>query len=111
LKPAEQVDAVVRYYLPILKRTPSGRSAEAAEDLEHFTTIAERYRSLDRLLSDMALEPPNDSVGDVLAVDREEGMLTLSRSTQPRTGMAFPCLSSGPSMPLPVSLQQERRRV
>ena len=26
----------------------------------------------------MALEPPNDSVGDVLAVDREEGLLTLS---------------------------------
>jgi DNA helicase-2/ATP-dependent DNA helicase PcrA len=26
----------------------------------------------------MALEPPNDSVGDVLAVDRDEGMLTLS---------------------------------
>ncbi len=78
LKPAEQVDAVVRYYLPILKRTHRDDLPKRQKDLEHFTTITERYRSLDRLLSDMALEPPNDSVGDVLAVEREEGMLTLS---------------------------------
>lgn len=78
LKPAEQVDAVVRYYLPILKRTHRDDLPKRQKDLEHFTTITERYRSLDRLLSDMALEPPNDSVGDVLAIEREEGMLTLS---------------------------------
>jgi len=31
------------------------------------------------MLADMALEPPNNSVGDVLAADREEeGLLTLS---------------------------------
>ncbi len=78
LKPAEQVDAVVRYYLPILKRTHRDDLPKRQKDLEHFTTITERYRSLDRLLSDMALEPPNDSVGDVLAVEREEGLLTLS---------------------------------
>jgi DNA helicase-2/ATP-dependent DNA helicase PcrA len=78
LKPAEQVDAVIRYYLPILKRTHRDDLPKRQKDLEHFATITERYRSLDRLLSDMALEPPNDSVGDVLAVEKEEGMLTLS---------------------------------
>ena len=47
--------------------------------LRFLPVITERYRSLDRLLSDMALEPPSDSVGDVLAVNREEeGLLTLS---------------------------------
>jgi DNA helicase-2/ATP-dependent DNA helicase PcrA len=79
LKPAEQVEAVVRYYLPILKRTHRDDFPKRQKDLEHFTVITERYRSLDRLLSDMALEPPSDSVGDVLAADHEdEGLLTLS---------------------------------
>ncbi|MBI3799517.1 MAG: ATP-dependent helicase [Deltaproteobacteria bacterium] len=79
LKPAEQVDRVVRYYLPILKRTHRDDLPKRQKDLEHFTVITERYRSLDRLLSDMALEPPNNSVGDVLATEREEeGLLTLS---------------------------------
>jgi superfamily I DNA/RNA helicase len=48
------------------------------KDLEHFVTIATRYRSLASLLTDMALEPPTDSVGDVLAADVDEGLLTLS---------------------------------
>jgi ATP-dependent DNA helicase UvrD/PcrA len=79
LKPAEQVDRVVRYYLPILKRTHRDDLPKRQKDLEHFTVITERYRSLDRLLSDMALEPPNNSVGDVLATEHEEeGLLTLS---------------------------------
>ncbi|MCS6927176.1 MAG: ATP-dependent helicase, partial [Candidatus Binatia bacterium] len=78
LKPAEQVEAIVRYYLPILKRTHRDDFPKRQKDLEHFIAITERYRSLDRLLSDMALEPPSDSVGDILAVDREGGMLTLS---------------------------------
>jgi DNA helicase-2/ATP-dependent DNA helicase PcrA len=79
LKPAEQVDRVVRYYLPILKRTHRDDLPKRQKDLEHFNVITERYRSLDRLLADMALEPPNNSVGDVLATEREEeGLLTLS---------------------------------
>ncbi len=78
MKPGEQIEAVNRYYLPILKRTHRDDLPKRQKDLEHFATITERYRSLDRLLADMALEPPSDSVGDVLAVDKEEGMLTLS---------------------------------
>jgi DNA helicase-2/ATP-dependent DNA helicase PcrA len=60
LKPSEQIEAVNRYYLPILKRTHRDDLPKRQKDLEHFATITERYRSLDRLLSDMALEPPND---------------------------------------------------
>ena len=48
------------------------------KDLEHFVTIATQYRSLGSLLTDMALEPPTDSVGDVLAAEVDEGLLTLS---------------------------------
>ena len=79
LQPREQIDLIVQYYLPILKRNNRDDYPKRQKDLEHFSIITERYRSLDRLLSDMALEPPNSSVGDVLATDRdEEGVLTLS---------------------------------
>ena len=79
LQPREQIDLIVQYYLPILKRNQRDDYPKRQKDLEHFSIITERYRSLDRLLSDMALEPPNSSVGDVLATDRdEEGVLTLS---------------------------------
>ena len=47
-------------------------------DLVQYQGMTERYRSLERLLSDMALEPPNDSIGGVLAVDPDEGPLVLS---------------------------------
>ena len=79
LQPREQIDLIVQYYLPILKRDQRDDYPKRQKDLEHFSIITERYRSLNRLLSDMALEPPNSSVGDVLATDRdEEGVLTLS---------------------------------
>ena len=79
LQPREQIDLIVQYYLPILKRNQRDDYPKRQKDLEHFSIITERYRSLDRLLSDMALEPPNSSVGNVLATDRDEkGVLILS---------------------------------
>jgi DNA helicase-2/ATP-dependent DNA helicase PcrA len=76
--PADQVEEVLRYYEPALKRVHREDYPKRRKDLEHFATIAARYRTLETLLSDMALEPPTDSVGDVLAVDPDEGLLTLS---------------------------------
>ncbi len=79
LQPREQIDLIVQYYLPILKQHHRDDYPKRQKDLEHFSIITERYRSLNRLLSDMALEPPNSSVGDTLATDKdEEGLLTLS---------------------------------
>ncbi len=76
--PAEQIELVLRYYEPILKRVHREDYPKRRKDLDHFASIAARYRSLENLLVDMALEPPTDSVGDVLAVEPEEGLLTLS---------------------------------
>jgi DNA helicase-2/ATP-dependent DNA helicase PcrA len=76
--PGEQVEEVLRYYEPILKRVHREDYPKRRKDLEHFATIAARYHALEELLTDMALEPPTDSVGDVLAADPEEGLLTLS---------------------------------
>ena len=77
--PSEQVNEVVSFYAPMLRHLHPDDFPKREKDLEHFLTISARYRSLRSLLSDMALEPPTDSVGDVLATDGDdEGLLTLS---------------------------------
>jgi DNA helicase II / ATP-dependent DNA helicase PcrA len=76
--PSEQAQYLMQYYLPILKQNYPDDHPKRLRDMEHFQGMTERYRSLERLLSDMALEPPNDSIGGVLAVDPDEGPLILS---------------------------------
>ncbi|MBI2988076.1 MAG: ATP-dependent helicase [Deltaproteobacteria bacterium] len=77
-RPAEKAQYLMQYYVPILKRKYPDDYPKRLKDMEHFQGMTERYRSLERLLSDMALEPPTDSVDGVLAVDPDEGPLVLS---------------------------------
>jgi DNA helicase-2/ATP-dependent DNA helicase PcrA len=76
--PQEQMQYLLQYYVPILKQNHPDDHPKRLRDLEHFHGMMDRYRSLERLLSDMALEPPNDSIGGVLAVNPDEGPLVLS---------------------------------
>jgi DNA helicase-2/ATP-dependent DNA helicase PcrA len=77
--PSEQVNRILSYYTPVLRRVYRDDYPKRERDLEHFATIALRYRATGQLLADMALEPPTDSVGGILAADGEdEGMVTLS---------------------------------
>jgi len=78
MRPAEQLTEVVEYYLPIMREAYADDYPKRERDLEHFQNLAERYRSLEAMLADMALEPPTDSIGDILAVDEDEGYVTLS---------------------------------
>jgi DNA helicase-2/ATP-dependent DNA helicase PcrA len=68
---------LVRYYEPILERKYDDYP-KRVKDLEHLLTIMERYQRLESFLSDMALEPPNASVDDILATDYEDEQLVLS---------------------------------
>ena len=77
-RPAEKAQYLMQYYVPILKRKYADDYPKRLKDMEHFQGMTERYRNLERLLSDMALEPPTDSVDGVLAVDPDEGPLVLS---------------------------------
>ena len=77
-RPAEQVAATIAYYMPLMREAYPDDYPKRERDLEHFQNITERYRSLQSMLSDMALEPPNDSLGGVLATDTEDELLTLS---------------------------------
>jgi DNA helicase-2/ATP-dependent DNA helicase PcrA len=78
MRPSDQLAEVMEYYLPIMRDAYADDYPKRERDLEHFQNLAERYRSLEAMLADMALEPPTDSIGDILAVDEEEGYVTLS---------------------------------
>ena len=77
-RPADQLAEVIDYYGPIMREAYPDDHPKRERDLEHFQNIAERYRSLESMLADMALEPPSDSIGDVLAATPEEGYVTLT---------------------------------
>jgi ATP-dependent DNA helicase UvrD/PcrA len=77
-RPADQLARTLEYYLPLMRDSYPDDYPKRERDLEHFQTITERYRSLESMLADVALEPPSDSLGDVLAIEPEEGYLTLS---------------------------------
>jgi DNA helicase-2/ATP-dependent DNA helicase PcrA len=68
---------IVAYYLPIL-RAQYDDHPKRVKDLDMFQTIAERYRELTPMLTDMALEPPNESVEELLPEGSEDEFLTLS---------------------------------
>ncbi len=77
MTPAEQMNAVCGYYLPILKQQYDDYP-KRTKDLEHLYTIAARYGNLDSFLADLTLEPPDQSVFDVEAADRDDERLVLS---------------------------------
>jgi DNA helicase-2/ATP-dependent DNA helicase PcrA len=76
--PGEAIESALGHYQPILERLYSDDYPRRLRDLEHLCAIAHRYRALESMLSDFALEPPSDSTGGGLAEDDGEGRLTLS---------------------------------
>ncbi len=75
--PAEQVGRVTEYYLPILKDRYDDYP-KRMRDLEHLSTMAERYSRLGDFLSDLALEPPDQSVVGLEPTDRDDERVVLS---------------------------------
>ena len=72
-RPLAQIGAVVlQYYLPILERRYDDHPRRL-RDLEQLLTIMERYQNLEQFLTDMALEPPGNSVRGQLADTDEPG--------------------------------------
>jgi DNA helicase II / ATP-dependent DNA helicase PcrA len=77
LGPAEKTFQILQYYEPILRARYDDHQ-KRKKDLEMFQNITERYKEVDTLLTDLALEPPNESVVDVESPGPEEEFLTLS---------------------------------
>jgi DNA helicase-2/ATP-dependent DNA helicase PcrA len=75
--PSSKVDRIQSYYEPIFRKTyDDWRRRE--KDLEMFSAITERYESVQNLLTDLALEPPNESVSEITSTGKETERLTLS---------------------------------
>jgi DNA helicase-2/ATP-dependent DNA helicase PcrA len=77
ISPAEKTFHILQYYEPIL-RTRYEDHLKRKKDLDTFQNITERYKSVDELLTDLALEPPNESVADIESPGPETEYLTLS---------------------------------
>lgn len=90
LRPADQVNEIYRYYLPILKDQYDDYP-KRMRDLEHLYAMAERYESLKDFLADLALEPPDSSVVDVDPADRDDERLVLS-TIHSAKGLEWQCV-------------------
>ncbi|HWP83045.1 MAG TPA: ATP-dependent helicase [Bacteroidota bacterium] len=77
IPPAEKSYQILQYYEPIL-RNRYDDYMKRKKDLEMFQTITERYADVSTLLTDIALEPPNESITDIESPGPEEEFLTLS---------------------------------
>ncbi len=78
-RPAHQIAQVLEYYLPLMRESYPDDFPRRERDLEHFQAITSRFRSLETMLAEMALEPPGDSLDGVLAsAPDDEGYVTLS---------------------------------
>jgi DNA helicase-2/ATP-dependent DNA helicase PcrA len=75
--PTEKTEEILNYYEPIF-RTRYDDHTKRKKDLDMFLTITERYRSISSLLSDLALEPPNESVSDITPPGKDDECLVLS---------------------------------
>ena len=77
IPPGEKAYHMLKYYEPILRARYDDHQ-KRKKDLEMFQNITERYRNVDELLTDLALEPPNESVVDIESPGKEDEYLTLS---------------------------------
>jgi len=73
--PNEQLSAVLRFYRPLLKNNYDD-SQRRGRDLEHLQAIAKRYKTVVKLLDDVALDPTEAIQGSI--VRRGGGFVTLS---------------------------------
>jgi DNA helicase-2/ATP-dependent DNA helicase PcrA len=77
LTPSEAIGKVVDYYRPLLEARHDDHP-KRIRDLDHLIAIAERFRTVDELLADLALEPPSHSVAGATPRGSDDEMLVLS---------------------------------
>ncbi len=73
--PSAQLTAVLRFYRPLLKAKYDD-AQRRGRDLDHLQAIAKRYKTANRLLDDVALDPSEAAEGE--GSRRSSGFITLS---------------------------------
>lgn len=74
---ADKVTEAAKFYKPLLKNKYDDWK-KRWKDIEMFISIAERYNSLSDFLGDMAIEPPIESLNDLLPESKDDEILTIS---------------------------------
>ncbi len=77
MSPGDKAAVISDFYKPMLSGNYDDWQ-KRMKDIETFITIAGRYSNIEELLNDMALEPPTESVVDVVAESSEKEYLTLT---------------------------------
>jgi DNA helicase-2/ATP-dependent DNA helicase PcrA len=77
IHPVEAVEQVIEYISPILMKKYDDHP-KRLQDLEHLAIISHKYATLEEFLTDMALEPPSDSISDITPEDPDPERLILS---------------------------------
>ena len=75
--PSEIIEKFLKYYQPLLKIKYDDFN-KRLNDLDSLLRIAERYKSVEQFLVDMALEPPERAMVEAAKKDRSDSPLTLS---------------------------------
>ncbi|MCF8240003.1 MAG: ATP-dependent helicase [Melioribacteraceae bacterium] len=75
--PSEMAEIIFNYYEPLFIDKYDDYN-KRKKDIEIFMNISENYSAIENFLADMALEPPQDTVIDVEAEDKENEFVTLS---------------------------------
>lgn len=86
----DQINQVLEYYFPILKDQYDDYP-KRIRDLEHLQVMAERYNSLEEFLTDLTLEPPDESVSDIEATEQDDERLILS-TIHSAKGLEWQCV-------------------
>ncbi|MFN4151267.1 MAG: 3'-5' exonuclease, partial [Candidatus Sericytochromatia bacterium] len=76
----QKIDLITEYYLPILKRLDDDYEIRIL-DLDVIRALATKYSSIEKFLSDFALDPPSSRMQDSttpMIDETEEGHITLS---------------------------------
>lgn len=74
---ADKIELIVEYYNPLFHNKYDDFN-KRKKDLEILINIASNYKNTETFLSDMAIEPPQDSVVDINSEGKENEFLTLS---------------------------------
>ena len=76
-EPAKIIEKILPYYQPLLKIKYDDFN-KRLNDLDSLLRIAERYKTVEQFLVDMALEPPERMFLEAAKKDRSDAPLTLS---------------------------------
>ncbi len=75
--PSQIVEEIIAYYRPILKDKYDDFS-KREKDLEHLHYLAQQYKNLEDFISDLALEPPEQSMEGVYKNNSDDEALIIS---------------------------------